>query len=183
MNLFRTRRGVGLFLLLSFLSTPLAECGVALQFLTPIKSSTNRSCRPGVAEENTDPQADAVRRAWLKKFGDQWGLGETSGAEVVCTCTCCGDRCPMGAACCCLAPKYPIVDGASFCFRGPGCGIDLQENPTLPASLSWVFLLGPTTSATVESSIASISSNTHKCPEWDSIPDSPPPEFFSIRTS
>jgi hypothetical protein len=181
-SLFRTRRGVGLFLLLSFLSTPLAECGVALRFLRPVKFTIGRSCQPNEEEMNIDPQADAVRRAWLKKFGDKWGLSESSEAEVVCTCTCCGDRCPMGAACCCLAPKYPVVDGASFWFRGPGCRIDQQEIPIPPASLSWTFLLVPTTFAHAESTLAFFSSNAHESPDWESIPDSPPPEFSSIRT-
>jgi hypothetical protein len=35
--------------------------------------------------------------------GDEVAAGDAT--RVICTCTCCGERCPMGAKCCCDAPK------------------------------------------------------------------------------
>jgi len=125
----RSSRGTALFLLFAFLATPLAEGGVAVANCFDRQPTESEAPKEPKNEEPTDPQEEAVRKAWLAKFGDKWGLDDSSEAEVVCTCTCCGDRCPMGAACCCLAPKYPVVDSDRVCLKGPGCRTDSEDPP------------------------------------------------------
>lgn len=63
--------------------------------------------------------------------------------ELVCTCTCCGDHCPMGDACCCGAPKVPRPEPAGIFFRALGCnpGDAALDGIQLPDSLSFRFLL------------------------------------------
>lgn len=46
---------------------------------------------------------------------------EAPADQVRCTCTCCGDVCPMGAACCCAAEKVPIRAGGGPFLAGAGC--------------------------------------------------------------
>lgn len=179
MRVFGPHRGIALFLLVSFLSTPLAECGVTISLIAAASISeieiTSETEQPNVL----DPQAEAIRQAWLKKFGPKWGLQESSQAEVVCTCTCCGDQCPMGAACCCLAPKYPVVEGDSICLRGLGCGCEPQKDVTLPLSVSWIFILDCSEHSCIETSRTTPLGKLNRHSDW--IPDwePPPPEDFS----
>ncbi|MCA9426283.1 MAG: hypothetical protein KC994_14475 [Candidatus Omnitrophica bacterium] len=159
----------------SFLSTPLAECGVAVAMLLEFQKS-GKTCEPAPKQDELDPQAEAVRKAWLKKFGDKWGLTENSDAEVVCSCTCCGDRCPMGAACCCQAPKYPMVDSGLLSLRGPGCRAGDKESPALPVSIQWVFLMTDQPGHAIPTSIVQGPMTSCGILFWIPSPESPPPE-------
>lgn len=161
-------------MLFSFLSTPLAEYGAAVcSFCSQSQAEAEQA--PQEAPP-FDPQAEAVRKAWLKKFGDKWNLDESAEAEIVCTCTCCGDRCPMGAACCCLAPKYPVMDRGMGCFRGPGCQTSPEDGPIPPVSLAWFYLLSETEANAFDPSRNDSPVTSSRNSLWKPLPDSPPPE-------
>jgi len=93
-------------------------------------------------EEPSQPSfPDAEIEAYLKALKRKWGIPEEKSIEVVCTCKCCGDRCPMGAACCCPSEKIPLVTGKGPSLRGIGCFGEAGKRPDCPASLFWVYLL------------------------------------------
>ncbi len=68
---------------------------------------------------------------------------EVSDVTVACSCTCCGPVCPMGAACCCDAPKTVKVpahlDGIIL-IRGDKCHPNGTWFPVFPASVFFRFL-------------------------------------------
>lgn len=68
------------------------------------------------------PRDEYARRMWLLIEGKKYGLTVDSDVEVVCTCTCCGDRCTMGAACCCSAVKHPVARPEGACRLIGPCG-------------------------------------------------------------
>lgn len=171
----RDSRRIALFMLFSFLSTPVAECGAAVcSYYSQAQSEINKT--PEEAP-HLDPQAEAIRKAWLKKFGDKWSLDESAEAEIVCTCTCCGDRCPMGAACCCLAPKYPVMDRGMGCFRGPGCQTSPEDSPIPPVSIAWFYLLPENMADAFDPSRIESAAPSNRDSIWKPLPDSPPPEL------
>lgn len=170
----RHSRRIAYFLLFSFLSTPVAECGAAV---CAFYSQSHAGADSATQEAPPlDPQAEAVRKAWLKKFGDRWNLDESTEAEIVCTCTCCGDRCPMGAACCCLAPKYPVTDRGMGRLRGPGCQTSPEDAPIPPVSLAWFYLLSEAAPTAFDPSRAKSPYPSSRDPLWNPLPESPPPE-------
>lgn len=61
--------------------------------------------------------------------------------RIICTCTCCGDHCPMGAACTCNAPKLRIRVAGLF-FKAPSCHPEgADEGGLIPQSLGFVFVV------------------------------------------
>ncbi len=82
----------------------------------------------GISESNEEssliviPKGERARRLWLLTYGPKFGLNLQSEVDVVCTCTCCGDRCTMGAACCCSAKKIPVSRPKGVCYLLASCG-------------------------------------------------------------
>lgn len=85
------------------------------------------------------PKSEKARRLWLRLHGKRWGLTEDSEVEVICTCTCCGDRCRMGAECCCSADKIPVQPPKGLCSLSGRCQTPIHL-PILTGALRWFTL-------------------------------------------
>ena len=69
---------------------------------------------------------------------------------LICTCTCCGDRCKMGAKCCCSATKVPLQKVRGEIAFNTGC---TPDNPG--------------------GGLAQPAFNTQYLPEYVNLPQSP----------
>lgn len=113
------RRLTAAGVLLLWTSTFFLQAGLLLGWRAPAATWFSKKDASQLVEL---PRSEKARKIWLATHGARFGLTADSDVDVICTCKCCGDRCPMGASCCCSAEKIPVQRPAGACLLVQGCG-------------------------------------------------------------
>jgi hypothetical protein len=102
----------------------------------------------------------------------------TAKSEKVCTCTCCGEHCPMGERCCCNAPKIPRQEPLGLFFAPLACHPGAADAGQLASLLflDYRFLAPAVCALAPPAALLQTLSFTHLIPaSIFSRPDFPPP--------